>query len=147
MTATVFTVGRDCQGVLIAPNGNRMDLTNETTIEITPEYKTARCDPLNSPPAERFLPAGHRIMITLDRRNSQNDVIFTSIEQNWWAIGSADNGTGSQGMFTLFTTEVGGGLTVEQYSGLAMKLGKKGTITQDSPIKQTIECFASQKVQ
>lgn len=146
MAGTIFTVGRDCQGVLVAPNGAQIDLTNGTTIEITPEYKTARCDPLNVPPAERFLPAGHRLMFTIDRRNATNDQIFTAIETAWWSVGSADNGTGSTGAFTLYTNEVGGGQTVEQYQGLALKMSKKGSISQDSPIKQTIEGYASQKV-
>ena len=146
MAGTIFVVGRDVQAVLVAPNGVRIDLTNLTDFDVKPKYKRAECEPLNVPPAVRMLPSGHEGTFNIDRRNPANDLLFTAIEQAWWAVGSADNGTGSTGLLTVFITEVGGGTTTEQYSGLSVWLENKGTIKQDSPIKQTIGFFASQKV-
>jgi hypothetical protein len=44
-----FTVGRDCQAVLIAPNGTRLDLSEVTDFRHTARYKTATSSPLSSP--------------------------------------------------------------------------------------------------
>lgn len=144
--STQFSVGRDVQAVLIAPNGVRIDLTNLTDFDVKPQYKTARCEPLNRPPVERSLPAGHNFTFNIDRRDATNDQLFTAIEAGWWASGSADLGTGSAGSLFVYITETNQSTTVEQYAGVSVKLTNKGSIKQDGTIKQTIEGFASQKV-
>ena len=147
-TGTVFVVGRDVQAVLVGPgNVGRFDLTNLTSFDVKPQYKVATCEPLNSPPAERALPSGHRITFNIDRRDGTNDRLFLAIETGWWARGSADGGTGSNGMLTVFINEVNGGQTREQYSGISVRMSNKGDVRQDSPLKQTIEVFASRRVQ
>jgi hypothetical protein len=143
---TIFSVGRDVQAVLIAPNGTRIDLTNLTDFDIKPQYKMAVSDALNRPPAHRALPSGHTGTFNIDRRDGTNDLLFVLIEQAWWAFGSADNGTGSTGSLLVQITEIGGGVTTQQYLGVSLWLENAGSIKQDSPIKQTIGMFASQRV-
>jgi len=141
-----FNVGRDVQAVLYAPNGVRIDLTNLTDFDVKPQYKEARSDALNQPPAVRFLPAGFMFTFNIDRRDATNDNAFLLIEQAWWAIGSQDPGTGSTGSMTVLINETNGGQTIQQYSGVALKMPNLGSIKQDSPIKQTIEGFASRRL-
>jgi hypothetical protein len=140
---TNFNVGKDVQLVLIAPNGQRVDLTNITDFDAKPQYKTARSDLLNNPPIERYLPAGHMISFSIDRRDGTNDRLFSQIEQNWWANGSADLGTSNQGQAFAYITETNGTQTTWQFTGVALKLTNRGDVKTDSPIKQKIEGFAS----
>ena len=141
-----FSVGRDVQAVLIAQNGVRIDLTNLIDFDIKPQYKTAQSDPLNQPPAMRYLPAGHTFTFNIDRRDGTNDAAFLLIEQAWWAIGSQDPSTGSTGSMTIIINETSGGQTIQQYTGVSLMLSNMGSIKQDSPIKQTITGFASRRI-
>ncbi len=142
MATQTFTVGRDFSAILIGPNGNKFDLSTGTTIEWTPEYKTVRSDPISVPPMERFLPAGHRLVYTVDRNGPANDRAFAAIENGWWATGTADGGTNNSGTAYLYVTEADGSQTVYAFQGVAIKLAAGGSIMQDSPIKQRIETFA-----
>lgn len=142
MTLGTFTVGRDAQAVFIAPNGTRLDLSGMTDFNWTPEYKQARSDPLNQPPIERFLPAGHRIKFTIDRNGPANDLLFSQIELGWWTQGSADPGTSDAGTVYIYIQESSGAQSTYQFSGVGLKLSQGGDFKTDSPIKQTIEGFA-----
>ena len=146
MAAGNFTVGRDVQAVVIAPNGVRIDLSGLTDFKSTPEYKKARIDPLNGPPIERELPAGHRMTFSVDRMGPANEQLFTAIENAWWLVGSADPGTSANGTIFTYTQEVDGSTTIAQWVGVTLKLASSGDNKTDSPVKQTIEGFASRKV-
>lgn len=137
-----YTVGRDCQAVFVSPNGTRLDLSGLTDFEWTPEYKTARADPLNGPPIERKLPAGHRLRFTLDRNGSANESLISQIEQGWWSVGSADQGTASTGTIFVYITEGDGSQTTWQFSGVAVAMTKGGDFKTDAPVKQTFEGYA-----
>ena len=146
MALGTFTLGRDGQGSLIAPNGSRIDLSGLTDFDWTPEYKTARSEPLSGPPIERFPPSGHRIRFNLDRNGPANDAVFAAIEQGWWTVGSADPGTSANGSAFFFINETDGSQTTYQFTGVALKLTKGGEYKSDSPVKQTIEGFAQRKM-
>jgi hypothetical protein len=137
-----FNVGRDATAIAIAPNGTRLDLTGITEFSWTPEYKTARSDPLNSPPIERRLPNGHRVSFQIDRHNSNNDALVSQIEAGWWNLGSADPGTAAVGTVFIYITEATGAVTTMQFSGCTLAMTKGGDFRTDSPIKQTIEMYA-----
>ena len=142
MTTGSFTVGRDAQAVFIAPNGTRLDFSLLTEFSWKPEYKTARSDPLNDAPLERFLPAGHRLMFNVDRNGPANDALISQIEQGWWAVGSADSGTSNNGTIYVYITELDGSATTYQGSGVSIKMTNGGDFKTDSPIKQSYEGFA-----
>jgi hypothetical protein len=137
-----FTVGRDCQAVLIAPNGTRFDLSKVTDFSHTAEHKTATSSPLNSPKQERFLPDGHRLKFSLDRRDGTNEAIFAAIEAGWWAFGSIDPGTSSNGAAYIYINEADGSQTTHQFRGLTIKSNGLGDFRGDQPVKQTIEAHA-----
>ena len=142
MTIGTFTVGRDAQAVFVAPNGTRIDLSGLTDFSWTPEYTTAKAMPLNGPPIERFLPSGHRISFTIDRNGNANEALISSIENLWWAVGSADSGTSNTGTIFVYIQESDGSQTTWQFSGVSLKVTKGGDFKTDSPIKQTVEGFA-----
>jgi hypothetical protein len=146
MALGTFTVDRDCQAVFIAPNGTRLDLAGLTDFNWTPEYKQARSDPLNAPPIERFLPAGHRLKFTIDRNGGANDALFSQIELGWWTIGSSDAGTSDSGTVFIYIQETTGAQSTYQYSGVGLKLSSGGDFKTDAPVKQTIEGFAQRFV-
>lgn len=142
MALASFTVGRDCSLVVIAPNGTRLDISGMVDFSWTPEYQNAKSAPLNTPPMERFLPAGHRLKVSIDRNTPTNDALFSQIEAGWWAVGSIDPGTSNNGSFFIYINEISGAQSVLQFGGVSMKLTSGGDFKTDSPVKQTIECFA-----
>jgi hypothetical protein len=127
-------------------NGFSIQFNNLTDWDVKPEFKTARCDPMNSPPGEKMLPSGHRGTFSVDRQDGTNDANFTAIENGYWLLGSSFPGLGNGGTFTKTTTEVSGAQTVEQYIGVCCWLSDSGSYKQDSPVKQKISMYAAQKV-
>ncbi len=142
MALGTFTVGRDATAVFNTPMGSRIDLSGITDFKWTPEYTTAKAAPLNSPPIERFLPAGHRLQFTVDRNGPANEALFSSIEALWWTIGSADPGTSDSGTIFFYIQETDGSQTTLQFAGVALKFTSGGEFKTDSAVKQTIEGFA-----
>lgn len=137
-----FTIGRDCQVVMIAPNGTRLDLSRVTDINHTAEYMTATSAPLNAPKQERFLPNGHRLRFSVDRRDGTNDALFSSIEAGWWSVGSADPGTSPNGAAYIYIQEADGSQSTYQFRGLTIKWGGLGDMRGEAAVKQTIEAHA-----
>jgi hypothetical protein len=141
-TNTTFTVGRDCSAVLISPYGTQITLVLGTQITSKPEYKVAKSDPLNSPPIERALPAGHRLTFSYDRTGPQIDQLFAQIEANWWAGGTPDGGTNASGSVYIYVNEPTGGTTTYNYAGVTFSQTDSGTITQENPVKGELTAFA-----
>ena len=137
-----FTVGRDGQAVLVAPNGTRIDLGKMTGFHHVSEYDTAQSKPLNGPKQERYLPKGHRVTFELDRRDAAVEAVFAQIEQGWWSVGTSDPGTAPNGSAYFYIQEIDGSLTTHQFRGATMKFGGIGNFQTDSAVKQTIEMHA-----
>jgi hypothetical protein len=131
-----FSVGRDVQAVLIAPNGTRIDLTQLTDFDHTAEYKTATSSSLTAPKQERYLPDGHKLKF------DANEALFASIEAGWWAAGSADPGTSPAGSAFVYITETDGSQSTYQFRGLSLKFTGIGNVKSESAIKQTIDGHA-----
>jgi hypothetical protein len=137
-----FTVGRDLQAVLLAPNGTRIDLSKMTDFNHTPVYKTAVSTPLNSPRMERYLPDGHTLKFSIDRRDSSNEDVFSQIEAAWWAVGSADVGTAPAGSLFVYINEIDGSQITHQFRGVSLKFGGIGDAKSEAAIKQTVDGHA-----
>jgi hypothetical protein len=141
---TTFTVGRDAQAVLVAPNGTIIDMPLLTQIQTKPQYKRADSTPLNQPPMRRSLPAGHEVMLTFDRLNGNVELAFSQIELNWWAGGTPDGGgTNPTGALFVYVTNPDGSQTTRNYQGLSLEFTNAGDFTVDAPVKQEITAFAS----
>ena len=141
-TTSTFTVGNDCSAVVVSPYGGNITLPLLTQIDCTPEYSTAKAQPIGKPPIERYLPAGHRLKFTFDRVDGAVDKLFSQIESGWWATGTADGGTNATAGIYIYVNETAGGQTTYQYSGVALKQDNSGSISPDNPVKQEISGFA-----
>ncbi|HTQ71011.1 MAG TPA: hypothetical protein VMH92_05905 [Acidocella sp.] len=141
-TTSTFTVGNDCSAVLVDPYGNNITLPLLTQIDTTPEYSTAKAQPIGKPPIERYLPAGHKLKFSFDRADGNVDKLFSQIEAGWWAAGTSDGGTNSTGGVYIYVTETGGGQTTYQYGAVSFQLTNSGSISPDNPVKQEISAFA-----
>ena len=137
-----FTVGRDLQAVLYNPAGARLDLSKMTDFNHTPDYKTATSSPLNSPTMERYLPNGHKLKFSIDRRDGSNEREFAGVDARWWAFGSSDPGTATTGALYVYINEIDGSQTVHQFRGLSLKFGGIGDAKSEAAIKQTIDAHA-----
>jgi hypothetical protein len=142
-----FSVGRDVQAVVTAPNGTRVDLTGLTDFSYQPQYKKVRSEPLNGPPIERYLPDGHTLKFNIDRTNSNNEALISQIEQGWRTYGSVDPGTWAAGTVYIYITETDGSQTTLQFSGVSLGMTQGGDYKTEAPIKQTIEGFAQRMQQ
>lgn len=137
-----FTVGRDVQAVAIAPNGTRLELGGLTDFKWTPQYSRPRSEPLNQPPIERYLPHGHTLSFSIDRRGPGNEILISQIEAGWWAVGSADPGTSANGSVYIYINETDGSQSTLQFSGVSMGMTQGGDFRTDQAVKQTIEGHA-----
>jgi hypothetical protein len=142
MTTGSFTVGRDAQAVVIAPNGTRIDLGSVTDFSHKSEYTEVMSKSLNAPKQKRFLPEGHTLKFSLDRVGSANEALFSQIEAGWWATGSADSGTSTNGTIFIYINEIDGSQTTHQFRGVALKFDGIGDFKSEQAIKQTIEGYA-----
>lgn len=142
MTTGTFSVGRDAQVVLIAPNGTRVDLTGITDYRWTPQYKDVNSSPMNGPTIRRSLPDGHNLVFSIDRNGSANEALFSQIEAGWWSTGSADNGTSATGSAFIYISEPDGSTTTHQFTGVSLKLQAGGDFRSEQAVKQTIDGHA-----
>ena len=142
MATPTFSVGRDVQAVLVASNGSRFDLSNVTDFDWKPDYATVKVDPVTGPTLERFLPKGHRITYSVQRKDATNDKLIAAIEQGWWASGSADAGTGIAGSAFFYIIEASGATSTYQFLGVSIKMTEGGMFKQDAAIAQKFEAFA-----
>jgi hypothetical protein len=140
-----FSVGFDSSWVVIAPNGTRLDLTGLVDVKWTRRYKTVPHDPLTGPPQERSLPAGHELMLTAERTNAALEQLASQIEQGWWASGSADSGTSTNGSAFLYFNNPDGSQTTHQFSGASLSFPDGGNYVTEGAVKQTIRIFASRE--
>lgn len=142
MALGTFTVGRDAQAVAISATGVRLELAGLTDFTWTPQYSRPRSEPLNGPPIERYLPHGHTLKFSIDRRGPDNERLFALIEIGWWTVGSADLGTSAGGVVYFYVNETDGGQSTYQFTGVSLGLTQGGDFRTDNAVKQTIEGHA-----
>lgn len=133
-----FSVGRDCQLVVIGPTGQRIDLQHVTDFhseQMTADVQVDRLDGLN---LFGYLPKGWRLSFTIDRGNSAADDLIAAIEQTWYSAGSTGTGTIYQ-----YVQEADGSQSTYQFSGVPLKLADAGQWKGDSTVKQRIDGVAS----
>jgi hypothetical protein len=138
LATSLFSLGKDCTLVLIAPTGARVDLSIVTAFDSKQTVKTIHVDPLNGPPQEAHLPAGWNGTFTIDRASSAAEDLFTQIEQNYWAGGNF-----GWGQIYQYITERDGSQSTYLYSGVTLYLSESGSWHANDSVKQTITFFAS----
>ena len=140
MPINSFSIGRDCQLVVLGPFG-RVDLTYVTGFESRQLTQSVRLDRLDGVPMGAELPKGWEGSFDVERGTSAVDDFIAAAEQVFFAQGNLHAGTVYQ-----YVAEVDGSTSTYQYSGVVFKLVNAGTWRGDAAVKQKLEFFATQRV-
>ena len=139
MPINSFSIGRDCQLVVMGPQG-RVDLTYVTGFESRQMTQSVRLDRLDGVPMGAELPKGWEGSFEVERGTSAVDDFIATSEQIYLSQGSLPAGTVYQ-----YVAEVDGSTSTYQFSGVVFKLVNAGTWKGDSTVKQKLEFFATQR--
>lgn len=140
MPYNTFSVGHDCQLVVMGPFG-RVDLAFVTGFEAQQMTQSVRVDRLDGVQLGAELPRGWSGIFTLDRGSPAADDFIAAIEQAYYAGQSIAAGTLYQ-----YVNEPDGSTSTYQFSGVVFKLASAGIYRGDAPVAQKLEFFASSRV-
>jgi hypothetical protein len=139
MPINSFSIGRDCQLVVMGPYG-RVDLTYVTGFESRQITQSVRLDRLDGVPMGAELPKGWEGSFEVERGTSAVDDFMSAAELAFYTNGSIPAGTVYQ-----YVMEVDGSTSTYQYSGVVFKLASSGSWRGDASVKQKLEFFATQR--
>lgn len=139
MPASNFSVGRDCQLVVIGPTG-RIDLTHVTGFESRQNTQPIRVDRLDGVQMGAELPKGWEGSFELERGSSAVDDFIAAAEQTFYTNGNVPTCTLYQ-----YVAEANGSTSTYQYDTVVFKLSGAGTWKGDQSVKQKLEFFASRR--
>jgi hypothetical protein len=135
--ATQFSIGRNCQLVVIGPQG-RVDLSYVTGFESRQLTASVRIDRLDGVHMGAEIPKGWEGSFELERGSSEVDDFIASIEQAFYVQGQLPTSTLYQ-----YVQEADGSTSTYQYDLVVFRLASAGAWRGDSPVKQRLEFFAS----
>ncbi|HEX3350108.1 MAG TPA: hypothetical protein VHS58_18620 [Acetobacteraceae bacterium] len=139
MTSNVFSVGRDCQLVVIGPFG-RVDLTHVTGFESRQVTHPIRIDRIDGVQLAAELPKGWDGSFDLERGSSAAEDFIAAIEAAYFAGSPVVPGTLYQ-----YVQETDGSTSTYQYEGVVFKLAQAGQWKSDASVKQKLEFFAGKR--
>ncbi len=139
MPANAFTLGRDCQLVVIGPQG-RVDLTNVTGFDSRQMTQSIRVDRLDGTQLAAELPKGWEGSFELERGSSTVDDFIATTEQAYYTSGQLPTSTLYQ-----YVSESDGSTSTYQYDGAVFKLSAAGAWRGDQSVKQKLEFFATRR--
>lgn len=139
MPTTQFSIGRDCQLVVIGPAG-RVDLTYVTGFESRQLTTPVRIDRLDGVPMAAELPKGWEGSFEVERGTSEVDDFIAAAEAAYFAQGSLPAGSLYQ-----YVNEVDGSTSTYQYDAVVFKLANAGAWRGDAAVKQKLEFWASSR--
>ena len=137
MSINTFSVGRDCQLVLLGPFG-RVDLTHVTGFESRQRTAAVRVDRIDGTQLGAELPKGWEGFFELERGSSAVDDLVAQMEATYHA-----GGTVAVGSLFQYVNETDGSTSTYQYDGAVFKLSQAGSWRGDQSVKQRLEFFAS----
>lgn len=140
MPVSNFSIGRDCQLVVIGPFG-RVDLTHVTGFESQQNTQPVRVDRLDGVQMGAELPKGWQGSFDLERGSSAADDFIAAVEQAYYGNGNISTGTLYQ-----YVTETDGSTSTYQYDGVVFKLASAGQWKGDQSVKQKLEFFAATRM-
>ena len=139
MASTNFSVGRDCQLVVMGPYG-RFDLTYVTAFESRQMTAPVRIDRIDGTQMAAELPKGWEGHFEVERGSSAVDDFIAQAEAAFFAGTAVPAGTLYQ-----YVNETDGSTSTYQYTGVVFKLAQAGTWKGDSSVKQRLEFFAGRR--
>lgn len=140
MPYNTFTVGSDCQLVVMGPFG-RVDMEHVTGFEARQLTLALRVDRLDGVQLGAELPKGWTGSFMLDRGSSAVDDFITQIEQAYLAGQSISAGTLYQ-----YVNEPDGSTSTYQFNGVVFKLTSAGAYKGDAAVTQRLDFYASGRV-
>ncbi|WP_158746077.1 hypothetical protein [Acidisphaera sp. L21] len=139
MPTNAFTLGRDCQLVVIGPQG-RVDLTHVTGFDSRQMTQPIRIDRLDGTQLAAELPKGWEGSFELERGNSVADDFIATTEQAYFTNGQLTASTLYQ-----YVSEADSSTSTYQYDGAVFKLSAAGAWRGDAAVKQKLEFFATRR--
>jgi hypothetical protein len=139
MASNNFSVGRDCQLVVMGPYG-RVDLTHVTGFESRQLTASVRIDRIDGVQMGAELPKGWEGLFELERGSSAVDDFIARVEDAYHAGSSVPAGSLYQ-----YVTEADGSVSTYQFDGVVFKLAQAGSWRGDASVKQKLEFFASRR--
>jgi hypothetical protein len=140
MPASTFSIGSDCQVVLMGPTG-RIDLTHVTGFESRQQTTSVRVDRLDGVLLGAELPKGWEGSFEIERGTSAADDMIAAIEQAYFTNGQLGVGTLYQ-----YVTETDGSISTYQYANVVFRLVNAGQWKGDASVKQKLEFYAGQRI-
>ena len=139
MATNTFSVGRDCQLVVIGPVG-RVDLTHVTGFESRQITHSLRVDRLDGSQIATELPRGWEGTFEVERGSSAVDDFIAAAETQFYAGTRVTAGTLYQ-----YVAESDGSTSTYQFDGVVFKLVSAGQWKGDASVKQKLEFFATRR--
>ena len=139
MPATNFSLGRDCQLVVMGPFG-RVDLAHVTGFESQQMTHPVRVDRLDGVQMGAELPKGWQGSFDLERGTSAADDFIAQVEDGYYTSGNLSSGTLYQ-----YVSETDGSVSTYQYSGVVFKMASSGAWKGDASVKQKLEFFGARR--
>lgn len=139
MPLNSFSIGKDCQVVVLGPFG-RVDLEHVTGFESRQITASVRVDRMDGTMLGAELPKGWDGSFDIERGSSAVDDLLTQIEQTYLAGGTPPVGTLYQ-----YVDEVDGSTSTYQYNSVVFKLASSGLYKGDSSVKQKLEFYATSR--
>src|SRR5579875_3367000 len=139
MSGTNFSLGRDCQLVVMGPYG-RVDLTHVTGFESRQVTHPIRLDRLDGQQLAAELPKGWEGSFDVERGSSATDDFIAQAEDAYHGSGNVPAGTLYQ-----YVSESDGSTSTYQYDGVVFKLASAGAWRGDQAVKQKLEFFAARR--
>jgi predicted transcriptional regulator len=137
MPYNTFTVGSDCQVVVMGPFG-RVDLAHVTGFEAHQVTTSLRVDRLDGVQLGAELPKGWTGSFMLDRGSSAVDDFIAQIEQAYLSGQTINSGTLYQ-----YVNEPDGSTSTYQFNGVVFKLTSAGVYRGDAAVTQKLDFYAS----
>ncbi len=140
MPTNAFTLGRDCQLVVIGPQG-RIDLNHVIGFDSRQITTAIRIDRLDGTQLAAELPKGWDGSFEIERGNSAVDDFIAGIEQAYYTSGQLAVSTLYQ-----YINEADGSTSTYQYEGAVFRLSDAGTWRGDAAVRQKLNFFAARRV-
>ncbi len=137
MASNTFSVGRDCQLVVMGPYG-RIDLTHVTSFESRQMTQAVRVDRIDGSQLAAELPKGWEGHFELDRGGPAVDDFIARVESAYLSGRKVSGGTLYQ-----YVSEGDGSVSTYQYDGVVFRLSQAGAWRGDQSVRQRLEFFAS----
>jgi hypothetical protein len=139
MPLNTFTIGRDCQVVILGPFG-RVDLDHVTGFESRQLTASVRVDRMDGTMLGAELPKGWEGGFDIERGSSTADDLLAQIENAYLSGGGVSTGTLYQ-----YVDEADGSTSTYQFNGVVFRLSSAGAYKGDASVKQRLDFYATSR--